>query len=169
MGRLSSRREAFSTRSLVKEVDRRLRSGGKETVMRRPQACREQRGVVQGGPRGPSSQTQLRGATWNGGTAGTGGCLAQPCSALLFLPCGGGPIHSLWHVEMRAGLEPRWGGAWVQIQLLLAGRRAECKSPLPSGPCPRADQRSLSTLASTHEEFHGRHEPSGHSRSKSSP
>lgn len=87
VSRLSSRREAFSTRSLVKDPDRRLRSGGKETAMRRPQACREQRGVMQGNPRGLSSQTQLRGATRNGGTAGDRRLSpARPGSALLGPP-----------------------------------------------------------------------------------
>lgn len=82
-GRLRSRREAFSTRSLVKEVVRRLCSSGKEMVKSRPQACREQRGALQGGPWGPSSQMQLRGATSNGGPAGE---RRLPCSALLGPP-----------------------------------------------------------------------------------
>lgn len=98
-GRLRSRREAFSTSSLVKEVARRLRSSGKEMAKSCPRARREQLGALQGGPEGPSSQMQVSGATSNCGTVGQ---RRPPCSltpaqsSASSCPGEGLPIHSLW-------------------------------------------------------------------------
>lgn len=90
-GPLSSRSEVFTTRSLVKEAASRPSSSRKEKVKSCPRARREQRGALHGGPPRPSSQTQVSGATSNGGTAGDRGPPHHPCSALRPSSQGRGP------------------------------------------------------------------------------
>lgn len=88
-GPCSSRREEFTTRSLVKEGARRPSSNRKEKMKSFLRALREQCRALQGGPPNPFLQMHASGAMVNWGTVGDRSHVTHPCSAPAWSFCPG--------------------------------------------------------------------------------